>query len=161
MAELKEQKRSRRIAMTDDERDAYLSEARVCRVATVGADGSPHVTPLWFVWDGSHLWLNSIVQSQRWVDLARLPRIAVVIDGGHDFHELHGVEVEGTVAVVGEVPREATDNAELAPIESAFARKYSGSDTYAPDGRHAWLRIDPSKITSWDFRKNEALRPRR
>ena len=25
------------------------------------------------------------------------------------------------------------------------------------DGRHAWLRITPAKITSWDFRKLENL----
>jgi hypothetical protein len=25
------------------------------------------------------------------------------------------------------------------------------------DGRHAWLRIAPSKITSWDFRKLATL----
>jgi len=28
------------------------------------------------------------------------------------------------------------------------------------DGRHAWLRITPAKITSWDFRKLESLPPR-
>jgi hypothetical protein len=25
------------------------------------------------------------------------------------------------------------------------------------DGRHAWLRITPTKITSWDFRKLSTL----
>jgi hypothetical protein len=25
------------------------------------------------------------------------------------------------------------------------------------DGRHAWLRITPAKIVSWDFRKLAAL----
>jgi hypothetical protein len=25
------------------------------------------------------------------------------------------------------------------------------------DGRHAWLRITPAKITSWDFRKLASL----
>jgi hypothetical protein len=25
------------------------------------------------------------------------------------------------------------------------------------DGRHAWLRVVPSKIVSWDFRKLAAL----
>src|SRR6476659_137081 len=25
------------------------------------------------------------------------------------------------------------------------------------DGRHAWLRITPAKVTSWDFRKLESL----
>ena len=159
MTELKAQKRSVAISMTPEERDEYLRSERVCRVASVGAEGNPHVTPLWFVWDGTDVWLNSIVKSQRWVDVQRHPKIALVVDAGRDFFELHGVEIEGTVTVVGEVPREATPHAELAPIELEFARKYANSETFHVDGRHGWLRVSPTKITSWDFRKNFALRP--
>jgi hypothetical protein len=28
-----------------------------------------------------------------------------------------------------------------------------GRDEFVYDGRHAWLRITPTKIASWDFRK--------
>ena len=157
-AELKEQRRSRKIAMTPQERDEFLQSERVCRVATVSGDGAPHVTPLWFIWDGTSLWLNSIVRSQRWVDLQQEPRIAVVIDGGVEFVDLHGVEIAGRVEPVGDVPRSAAPNDQLAPIELAFARKYAKSDVFFPDGRHGWLRVVPDKISSWDFRKNEALR---
>ena len=37
--------------MTRPEVDAFLGGQRTCRVATAGADGAPHVSPLWFVWD--------------------------------------------------------------------------------------------------------------
>ena len=59
MTEMREQKRGRRIAMTPTELDSFLADERTCRVATLGADGSPHVSPLWFVWDGASLWLNT------------------------------------------------------------------------------------------------------
>src|ERR671931_211604 len=111
---MKQQRRGRRIAMTPQEFDEFLSTERTCRVATVGRDG-PHATPLWFVWDGTCLWLYSIVSSQRWTDLQRDPR--------------------------------------LGAIEPVFARKYMGGDAMFHDGRHAWLRVKPAKIVSWDFRK--------
>jgi len=150
---VKEQRRGRKIAMTKEELDAFLAEERTCRVGTVSHDG-PHVTPLWFVWDGDALWLNSIVKSQRWTDLERDPRVSIMVDAGHDFMELRGVELQGRVEVVGEVPRTGEqDVPELAEPERLFARKYSGSDTFQYDGRHAWLRIVPEKISSWDFRK--------
>src|SRR5690242_15425158 len=66
-AEPKQQRKGRSIAMSPEELDDFLGEERMCRVASVGADGRPHNSPLWFVWDGSALWLNSIVKSQRWV----------------------------------------------------------------------------------------------
>lgn len=150
---MRPQKRGRRIAMTDAERDAFLAAERTCRVATVGPDGAPHVTALWFGWDGTYLWIYSITRAQRWADLQRDPRIAVVIDAGVDYLELQGVEISGTVQVVGEVPRTGEPDAELADIERQFARKYMGGGEMFHDGQHAWLRITPTKIASWDFRK--------
>ena len=147
------QQRGRRIAMSDAERDAFLAAERTCRVATVGAEGRPHVAPLWFVWDGTALWLHSIVRSRRWADLARDPRVAVVVDTGAEYGELRGVELGGVATVVGDVPRGAGPDPELAGPELLFARKYAGVDEFVSDGRHGWLRIVPDEIVSWDFRK--------
>ena len=36
--------------------------------------------------------------------------------------------------------------------ETLFGQKYSDG-TFQADGRHAWLRLAPEKIVSWDFRK--------
>ena len=148
------QRRGRRIAMTPAEVDAFLAEERTCRVSTVGADGAPHTSALWFVWDGSAFWLNSIVKSQRWTDLSRDPRVSVIIDTGHGFGELRGVELIGKVAVVGEAPRtgDAANTELLAEPERLFGEKY-GNGKFHIDGRHAWLKLVPEKVVSWDFRK--------
>jgi Pyridoxamine 5'-phosphate oxidase len=149
---MRQQRRGRAIAMTADEVDAYLRTARTCRVATVGGNGAPHVSALWFVWDGSALWLNSVVKSQRWVNVVRDPRVSVLVDGGDDFMELHGVEVIGDAEVVGEVPRTDGPDDAVAEPERLFGDKYVGG-RFVSDGRHAWLRVVPDKIVSWDFRK--------
>jgi hypothetical protein len=148
---MKEQRRSRRIAMSPEERDAFLDEQRTCRVATAGAAG-PHLTALWFVWDGQALWLTSIVKSQRWTDIERDDRVSVLIDTGEAFGELRGVELRGRAHPVGESPRTGEPNVQLVEPERLFGDKYAGG-TFGHDGRHAWLRVVPEKITSWDFRK--------
>jgi len=148
---LRPQRRARAIAMTPAEVDAFLAEQRTCRVATVGA-GGPHATPLWYVWHDGALWLTSLSRSQRWTDLMTDPRIAVVVDAGEAYGELRGVELRGLVERVGEVPRTGEPVPELDAPEQAFADRYSGG-TIVRDGRHAWLRLVPDKITSWDFRK--------
>jgi hypothetical protein len=138
--------------MSPSERDAYLSASTVCRVATASVDGRPHVSPLWYVWDGEHVWLYSVVRSQRWVDLSRNPRCAVVVDDGDTYDTLRGVELSGSVEVVGEVPRTGAPHPELAAVEDRFWRKH-GSGTFRYDGRHAWLKLRPDHEVSWDFRK--------
>ena len=82
----------------------------------------------------------------------------------HTAADLHGVEIEGEAAVVGPVPRSADEDPqtpELAEPERLMAAKYQHpGGGMIHDGRHAWLRITPAKITSWDFRKLASLPPR-
>jgi hypothetical protein len=151
------QRRGRAIAMTAAEVDHFLAAERTCRVATAGPDGRPHVAPLWFVWDGGSLWLSSLVRSQRWTDLMRDPRVAVIVDAGVEYNELRGVELSGAVAGVGDAPRTAGPDPALAEPERLFAEKYTGGVAVPPDGRHGWLRLTPDKLVSWDFRKLATL----
>jgi hypothetical protein len=147
------QRRGRRIEMSAAERDDFLARAKVCRLASVGRMG-PHVTPLWFAWHQGALWLYSLTRSQRWADLMTDPRAAAVIDAGDEYSELRGVELRGSVEAIGEVPRTGAEFLpELATVERLYARKYSGGVAMTHDRRHAWLRLTPTNIVSWDFRK--------
>ena len=138
--------------MTKDELDTFLGGERMCRLGSVDGDGAPHVSPLWFVWDGSALWLWSLVKSQRWVNLMRDARVSVAVDGGREYGELRGVELLGRVTAVGHVPRIDDAHPDTAGAERLWADKYGGGTFYS-DGKHAWLRLDPDKLVSWDFRK--------
>ena len=81
--------------------------------------------------------------------------MALLVEAGEEYNELRGVEVHGRVEVVGEVPRTGEPNDALAESERLFAAKYQGGADGGMfhDGRHAWLRLTPTKIASWDFRK--------
>ena len=174
---MKQQRRGRVIAMSAEELTAFLAGQHTCRFATTGPDG-PHVAPVWFVWDGQALWVYSLTRSQRWANVSRDPRVAVVVDDGHHYHELRGAEIEGEAVMVGPVPRTGGQDQpapELAAPERLMAAKYFGPASLAAggggasqavgdaapgmvhDGRHAWLRITPDKIVSWDFRKLATL----
>ena len=88
----REQRRGRKIAMDKAELGAFLTEQRTCRVATASPVG-PHLTPLWYVWDG---------MAQRWADIECDPRVAVLIDAGEAYGELRGAELRGSIEIVGE-----------------------------------------------------------
>src|ERR1700694_664946 len=153
MSLIRPQRRARRIAMSDEERDAHLAALRVCRVATVGAKGAPHVSALWYAWDGSALWLYSIINSQRWVNLVRDPRVSVVVDAGVDYFELRGVEFIGAVEFVGGQPRTGMANDGQEAPEQRVAERDSGGTWLGYDQRHACVRLRPTKQVTWDFRK--------
>jgi PPOX class probable F420-dependent enzyme len=38
--------------MVEQQLNAFLNEARIAKLATLNADGSPTIVPVWFEWDG-------------------------------------------------------------------------------------------------------------
>jgi hypothetical protein len=43
------------------------------------------------------------------------------------------------------------DANEMRQPERLLANKYTGGEEFRYDGRHARLRMEPTKIVSWDF----------
>ncbi|MET9831387.1 PPOX class F420-dependent oxidoreductase [Streptomyces sp. NPDC006385] len=67
--------------MTDEEWRAFVSHGtRTGKLSTVRADGSPHVTPIWFVLDGDEVVFNTGKSSVKGRNLARDGRVALCVD---------------------------------------------------------------------------------
>ncbi|TPQ16728.1 PPOX class F420-dependent oxidoreductase [Streptomyces sporangiiformans] len=67
--------------MTDEEWRAFVSEGtRTGKLSTVRADGSPHLTPIWFLLDGDDVVFNTGKSSVKGRNLARDGRIALCVD---------------------------------------------------------------------------------
>ncbi|WP_405578482.1 PPOX class F420-dependent oxidoreductase [Streptomyces sp. NBC_01092] len=67
--------------MTDEEWRAFVSHGtRTGKLSTVRADGSPHVTPIWFVLDGDELVFNTGSSSVKGRNLVRDGRVALCVD---------------------------------------------------------------------------------
>jgi general stress protein 26 len=59
----------------------FLDRSMVVRVATISGKGRPHLTPLWFVRKGGHLYLGTRRASAAARDLAENPRVVMLFDG--------------------------------------------------------------------------------
>jgi pyridoxamine 5'-phosphate oxidase family protein len=88
---------------------AYLSlpgERRLARLATIGPDGMPHVTPVgWSVdVDGQTVEVGGIdvVHTKKFRDVARTHRAAIVIDDVLPPWRPRGIEIRGRAEAVTE-----------------------------------------------------------
>ncbi len=68
------------MAMSQEEIDTFLSGRLIARIATVGADGIPHINPVWYYWDGECLYIVMKARRRMARNLARNPWCSVVID---------------------------------------------------------------------------------
>ena len=84
--------------MSTEERRAFLARGtRTGKVATVRADGSPHVAPVWFVLDGDDLVFMTWHGSVKARSILRDGRTTVVVD--EEVFPYSFVMVEGTATV--------------------------------------------------------------
>ena len=86
------------IANLDDPRAQELLRSVIpARLAFVGADGSPRVTPIWFHWEGSELSVSTFASSAKVRAIRRNPRVALTIDT--DESPYLGLVIRGTTRI--------------------------------------------------------------
>lgn len=147
-------KRRNEIAMSDEETWKFIEERKSLQVATLGADGAPHLTTLWFAIVDGEIAFETFTKSQKVVNLKRDPRIAVLVESGDSYGELRGVSIRGRAELVSdpaivhryalavmrrnqpEIPEESLDK-----VAKAMAAKRTA------------VVIKPERIVSWDHSK--------
>src|SRR5437667_12905850 len=86
--------------MSPGEVDDFLHGRHSMAVATVGADGRPHVVAMWYGFlDGAPAF-ETYRKSQKVVNLLRDPRITCLIEDGDRYDLLRGVELIGTGRII-------------------------------------------------------------
>jgi nitroimidazol reductase NimA-like FMN-containing flavoprotein (pyridoxamine 5'-phosphate oxidase superfamily) len=136
-----------KLSMTGDELDAFLGEERVLRLATLDEDGWPAVVPVWFVWHERAFWVWNLNRAKRTARLEAGTRCAFVVDGGEEYADLRGASGRLEYAFV-------TEEQVPVAVRTGFSRKYLHTDhPVEPADHHTWLRMVPSTLASWDFRK--------
>lgn len=97
---------SRASVFTDAERE-YLrpGERRLARVATVGADGMPHVVPTGWTYnaelDTVDLGGTDLTRTKKYRDVLRNPAIALVVDDVLPPWQPRGIEIRGLAEAIG------------------------------------------------------------
>lgn len=66
--------------MTPENRDAFLREPRIAKLATLTSDGSPTIVPVWFEWTGSEALVFTSETSAKVRRIRRDPRVALSVE---------------------------------------------------------------------------------
>ena len=132
--------------MTPEEADAFLREPRIADLATVRPDGSPHVAPVWFHYDGETVKVFARPTAVKLRNIAHDPRVSISVatpDAPYRY-----VIVNGTATV--------SDAEDITQLVHAMALNYKGADEGPPYAEQILSRMNfvvitvtPSKISGW------------
>ncbi|CAM3342293.1 PPOX class F420-dependent enzyme [Mycobacterium intermedium] len=141
------------IVMSEAEIADFVATSRTGTLATIGPDGQPHLTAMWYgVLDGE-IWLETKVKSQKAVNIKRDPRVSFLIEGGHTYDTLRGVSFEGVAEIVD-------DPETLHRVGVSVWERYTGpyTDEMKPFvdqmmNKRVAVRIVSLRTRSWDHSK--------
>lgn len=121
----------------------YLDESNAfATVATVSPSGQPHLTVVWMIRDGEDLLFSTTVDRLQGKNVARDPRVTVMINPPENPYTY--AEVRGTATVTPDTGLE---------VRNRISLKYTGKDyaSFNPDavndGERVVVRITPDKVT--------------
>ena len=124
-----------------------FASASVARLATVGADGRPHIVPVCFVIDEQTLYFAVDSKPKRTTNLKRLrniaanPAVSILVDHYEDdWTRLWWVRIDGDARVL-------TDKAEAHRAVTLLAARYSQHRANAPSGPVVAIAI--GAVTGW------------
>ena len=113
--------------MTDDEAFAFVAETpRTAKLATVRADGDPHVAPVWVAVDGRSLVFNTGAETVKGRNLRRDPRASLCVDDERPPYAF--ATFEGSVEIVEDLD-------EVRKWATIIGGRYMGADRAEEFGR--------------------------
>lgn len=136
--------------MKEGEARGRFGAARVARIATVSADGTPHLVPIVFALDGDVLYSAVDAKPKSSPKLRRLrnieanPRVALLVDEyDEEWQRLWWARADGTAQIVERGPRR----------ERAIELLRTKYPQYAdlPDAFGAVIEVDIARWTGWEF----------
>lgn len=131
--------------MTEREIRGFLSQPRVARLATVRPDGTPQITPMWFLFENRTIYMSTRTGAGKVTHIRRNPNVAAVVDVMEAPYRNKVVELEGTAEIETEDVTELTAKIRRKYVGAQSAQGLGGSDT----GR-VILKFSPRKIRSLD-----------
>jgi PPOX class probable F420-dependent enzyme len=124
-----------------------LSSSPVAHLATVNAEGRPHIVPIVFAVDGDTLYFAVDAKPKKTTDLQRLknlaanPAVSVLADHYEDdWSKLWWVRADGSARVV-------TDGAEAERATELLAKRYEQHRRQRPAGPVVAIHVD--RVTGW------------
>jgi PPOX class probable F420-dependent enzyme len=144
------------IKMSPDEQLALLDEERVAIVSSLGPRGWPHSMPMWFTVRAGEIWVWTYARSQKVKNLERDPRATLLVEAGHEYQELRGVQIESEAEIVRETSR-VLDFARELTLRYAEGISELGPDAAAAleaqAPKRVAIRFRAVRTASWDHRK--------
>ena len=146
-----------KIKMSEEELSSFLKKQISLQIGTINKDGSPHLTTMWYFYDGENFIFHTYTKSQKIINLKRDSRITLLTEAGNQYSDLQGIIVYGNAEIINgkdsleEVIRYMEMVGEKYIKDEEGSQYIEGMKLQAP--KRSVVVVKPSKFISWDHTK--------
>ena len=137
--------------MSSSQIDEFLAAPRSAIVGTSRKDGSPQLSPVWYLWENGKMYFSIYANSAKYYNLARDPRIGLCIASEHPDSR--------TVMMYGEAKFHAMNEVWTEDLVGRLFRLYYNGDEEAqpqleeadPAPEAVLVEVTPDRILAQDY----------
>jgi nitroimidazol reductase NimA-like FMN-containing flavoprotein (pyridoxamine 5'-phosphate oxidase superfamily) len=133
--------------------EGLLSQPVLARIATANPKtGQPHVVPLWYLWDGTSIWVSGFRSTRKFRELLVNPRCALLVEPADPkASKIQAVLFEGEAEVVTS-PRQLVEE-----MSTRIYLRYLGEEGVKATDPQSWIhdvenlvvRLTPQEVFTW------------
>jgi PPOX class probable F420-dependent enzyme len=131
----------------------FLTQKHLARLGTANPKtAQPHVTPVWFEWDGECVYISAFISTRKAKEVRRNARISVLIDIAEQNGPTQAVLFEGKAELLDEP-------ALVVPLATRIYTKYVGAEgvkaadvaSWIIDAENRIIKLDPDHVYIWGW----------
>lgn len=132
-----------------NKKDEFLKKQKILRLATIGKNKTPHISPVWYRYSGKKIYIGTNTSRQKIKNLKRNNKVSFCVDVGVNAPDIYGVMGQGNANLI-------LDNAKVKTIAKKILLRYfksleNKSAKELLDDTDCIIEIIPDKVTVWDY----------
>ena len=129
--------------------DKFLKSQKVLRLATVGNRNTPHIVPVWYLYNSKKFYIGTNTRTQKAKNVKKNKRVSFCVDVGINAPNIYGVMGQGNAKLI-------LENSEVKRIAKKILLRYFSSIENKSakellEDTDCIIEIIPEKFSVWNY----------
>ena len=132
-----------------NKRDEFLKSQKVLRLATIGKNKTPHITPVWYRYVGKKFYIGTNAKTQKAKNVKKNNKVSFCVDIGINAPNIFGVMGQGKADLI-------LDKSKVKTIAKKILLQYfktleNKSAKELLEDTDCIIEITPEKFSIWNY----------
>lgn len=132
-----------------NKRDEFLTVQKILRLATIGKNKTPHISPVWYRFTSKKFYIGTNTNRQKIKNIRKNNRVSFCIDVGVNAPNIYGVMGQGNANLILEYSKVKTIAKKI--LSRYFKTLQNKSAKELLDDTDCIIEIVPDKMTVWNY----------